>query len=72
MLCKHMPSAGTISIISNINYLLSGKFYHYFHKKKFSEYPNTDFGIQNRYSIIGRSSEYPVNRVLVAIPTVNI
>jgi hypothetical protein len=27
----------TISIISNINYLLSGKFYHYFHKKKFSE-----------------------------------
>jgi hypothetical protein len=26
-----MPSAGTISIISNINYLLSGKFYHYFH-----------------------------------------
>jgi hypothetical protein len=34
-----MPSAGTISIISNINYLLSGIFYHYFHKKKFSEYP---------------------------------
>jgi hypothetical protein len=41
-----MPSAGTISIISNINYLLSGKFYHYCHKKKFSEYPDTDFGIR--------------------------
>jgi hypothetical protein len=41
-----MPSAGTISIISNINYLLSEKIYHYFHKKKFSEYTNTDFGIR--------------------------
>ena len=41
-----MPSAGTISIISNIDYLFSENFDHYFHKKKFSEYPNTDFGIR--------------------------
>ena len=53
----------TISIISNINYLLSGKFYQYFHKKVFRV---TEYRFW--YSIIGRSSEYPVNRVLVAIP----
>jgi ABC-type dipeptide/oligopeptide/nickel transport system permease component len=53
----------TISIISNINYLLSGKFYYYFHKKVFRV---TEYRFW--YSIIGCSSEYPVNRVLVAIP----
>jgi hypothetical protein len=63
MLCKHMPSAGTISIISNINYLLSENFYHYFHKKKVFRVSEYRFW----YSIIGRSSEYPVNRVLVDI-----
>ena len=56
----------TISIISNINYLLSGKFYHYFHKKVFRV---TEYRFW--YSIIGRSSDYPVNRVLVAIPSMN-
>ena len=54
----------TISIISNINYLLSGKFYQYFHKKKVFRVTEYRFW----YSIIGCSSEYPVNRVLVAIP----
>ena len=54
----------TISIIANINYLLSGKIYHYFHKKKVFRVTEYRFW----YSIIGRSSEYPVNRVLVAIP----
>ena len=48
----------TISIISNINYLLSGKFYHYFHKKSF---PSNRIPIW--YSIIVCLIEYPVNRV---------
>jgi hypothetical protein len=48
------------------NYLLSGKFYHYFHEKVFRV---TEYRFW--YSIIGCASEYPVNRVLVAIPISN-
>jgi hypothetical protein len=64
-----MPSAGLcvrflLHCISNINYLLSGKFYHYFHKKNVFQVTEYRFW----YSIIGCSSEYPVNRVLIAIP----
>jgi hypothetical protein len=58
----------TISIISNINYLLTEKLYHYFHKKNVFRVTEYRFW----YSIIGRSSEYPVNRVLVAIPKNNL
>ena len=57
----------TISIISNIDYLLSGKFNIIFIKKVFRV---TEYRFW--YSIIGCSSEYPVNRVLVAIPNIYI
>jgi hypothetical protein len=61
----------TISIISNINYLLSGKFYHYFHKKKLpSLIFNHSIGALLKYLTIGYQFKMAARQVFSMMPPV--